>query len=216
MVRGVAGRFLAETCGWALEVEGLRSEPYRDTRGPGREGFRRILEALAARQDAKGLRDVAAVRLLFDLALRRAEVVGVDREDLDLEGGTLAVLGKGRTQKVRLTLPGPTREALAAWLAVRGDEPGPLFRPLDRSGKGARLSGTSLYRVVRRLGEWAGLKARPHGLRHAAVTAALDLTGGDIRAVQKFSRHRDVRVIERYDDSRQDLAGDVARRVAAA
>ena len=66
------------------------------------------------------------------------------------------------------------------------------------------------------MGESAGLKARPHGLRHAAVTAALDLTGGDIRAVQKFSRHRDVRVIERYDDSRQDLAGDVARRVAAA
>jgi integrase/recombinase XerC len=53
-------------------------------------------------------------------------------------------------------------------------------------------------------------------LRHAAVTAALDLTGGDIRAVQGFSRHRDVRVIERYDDSRQDLAGDVARRVAPA
>jgi integrase/recombinase XerC len=53
-------------------------------------------------------------------------------------------------------------------------------------------------------------------LRHAAVTAALDLTGGDIRAVQKFSRHRDVRVIERYDDSRKDLAGEVARRVAAA
>jgi integrase/recombinase XerC len=122
-------------CGWALEVEGLRSEPYRDTRGPGREGFRRILEALAARTDAKGLRDAAAVRLLFDLALRRAEVVGLDREDLDLEGGTLAVLGKGRTQRVRLTLPGPTREALAAWLAVRGDEPGPLFRPLDRSGR---------------------------------------------------------------------------------
>ena len=216
MVRGVAGRFLAETCGWALEVEGLRSEPYRDTRGPGREGFRRILEALAARQDAKGLRDVAAVRLLFDLALRRAEVVGLDREDLDLEGGTLAVLGKGRTQKIRLTLPEPTRRALAAWPAVRGDEPGPLFRPLDRSGRGGRLSGTSLYRIVRRLGESAGLKARPHGLRHAAVTAALDLTGGDIRAVQKFSRHRDVRVIERYDDSRRDLAGDVARRVAAA
>jgi integrase/recombinase XerC len=32
--------------------------------------------------------------------------------------------------------------------------------------------------------------------------------------VQRFSRHRDVRVLERYDDNRKDLAGDVARLVA--
>jgi hypothetical protein len=31
---------------------------------------------------------------------------------------------------------------------------------------------------------------RSHGLRHAAVTAALDVTGGSVRAVAKFSSHR--------------------------
>ena len=55
----------------------------------------------------------------------------------------------------------------------------------------------------------------PHGLRHSAITAALDLTRGNVRAVQKFSRHRDVRVIERYDANRNDLAGQVARQLAA-
>ena len=70
------------------------------------------------------------------------------------------------------------------------------------------------YRLVRRLGASVGVTARPHGLRHTAITAALDLTG-DLRAVQRFSRHRDVRVLTRYDDNRQDLGGDVARRVAA-
>jgi len=35
-----------------------------------------------------------------------------------------------------------------------------------------------------------------------------------VRAVQKFSRHRDVRVLQRYDDNRRDLAGGVAARVA--
>ena len=30
-----------------------------------------------------------------------------------------------------------------------------------------------------------------------------------------FSRHKDMRVIERYDDNRADLAGEVARKVAA-
>src|SRR5204862_1807923 len=112
--------------------------------------------------------------------------------------------------------PGPTREALEAWLGERGPDPGPLFRSLDRSRKGdGRLTGAGLYQVVRQLGRKAGLRTWPHGLRHAAITEALDLTGGDIRAVQRFSRHRDVRILERYDDNRRDLASEVAKQVAA-
>jgi integrase/recombinase XerC len=203
---------------WKLEVENIRSETYRDTRGPGKDGFRRMLAVLAGRTDAKGVRDLAAVRLLFDLALRRIEVTRLDLEDFDRERGAVAVLGKGRTQKVSLTMPAPTRAALEAWIRDRGDTPGPLFTPLDRarrSRQGAgRLTGNGLYQIVRELGRRAGLKTWPHGLRHSAITEALDATGGNIRAVQKFSRHKDVRVIERYDDNREDMAGDVARRVA--
>ena len=35
-----------------------------------------------------------------------------------------------------------------------------------------------------------------------------------VRKVQRFSRHKDVRVLIRYDDARADLAGDVSRRLA--
>jgi integrase/recombinase XerC len=82
-------------------------------------------------------------------------------------------------------------------------------------GDGLRLTAAGLYLMIRELGRKAGLKVWPHGLRHASITEALDATGGNIRAVQRFSRHKDVRVIERYDDNRRDLAGDVARKVAA-
>ena len=61
--------------------------------------------------------------------------------------------------------------------------------------------------------EAAGVRARPHGLRHAAITEALELTGGDVRRVQRFSRHRSLQTLLRYDDNRQDLAGGVARRL---
>jgi integrase/recombinase XerC len=139
----------------------------------------------------------------------------LDVEHLDLAEGLVWVLGKGRSQRERLTLPGPTREALSVWLALRGDAPGPLFTSLDRARKGSgRLSGSAVYAVIRSLGERAGLRARPHGLRHAAITEALDRTGGDVRKVQRYGRHREVRVLARYDANRQDLAGDVARLVA--
>ena len=209
---------LARTLGlvpWTLDVPAVRSEGYRDTRGPGVDGVRRLLGALADRQDAKGLRDRVIVRLLYDLALRRAEVVRLDVEDVDLAAGTVAVLGKGRREKLVRTLPDATRAALAAWLAVRGTAPGPLLVNADRARKAPGLTSTSVYRIVRALGASVGLTVRPHGLRHAAITAALELSGGDVRKVQRFSRHSDVRVLQRYDDNREDLSGEVARAVAA-
>jgi integrase/recombinase XerC len=201
---------------WTLEVEGVKAEPYRDTRGPGRAGIRDMLDSLAKRKDPKGMRDRALLRCLFDLGLRRAEVLRLDLEDLDMEAGTVAVLGKGRTDKVKLTLPPETKKALEAWIGVRGDAPGPLFCSMNRAKPGeGRLTAIGLYGMVRELGRKIGLKVWPHGLRHAAITGALDLTGGNVRAVQRFSRHRDVRILERYDDNRRDLAGEVAKQVAA-
>lgn len=209
---------LARTLGlvpWTLEVPSVESRAYRDTRGPGLEGVRRLLAVLDARVDAKGKRDRAVLHLLFDMALRREEAVHLDLEDVDLEKGTLSVLGKKRTEKESLTVPEPTKAALASWLQVRGDEPGPLFLNFDRAGKGGRLTGRSVHRLVGELGLDAGLGVvRPHGLRHAAITEALEATGGDVRRVQKFSRHRDVRVLAVYDDSRRDMGGEVARLVA--
>ncbi|MBM4072842.1 MAG: integrase [Planctomycetes bacterium] len=210
---------LAKTIGlvpWNLEIKNAKAETYRDTRGPGRGGVRQLVDLARDRGDAKGARDLAIIRCLYDLGLRRAEVVRLDLEDLDVAGGTVAVLGKGRTQTVKLTLPAETNAALEAWIAQRGAEPGALFVTFDPARKGpSRLTGSGLYRMVRGLGARLGMKTRPHGLRHAAITEVLDLSGGDVRAAAKFSRHRDLRVLTTYDDSRHNHAGELARRLAA-
>ena len=72
-----------------------------------------------------------------------------------------------------------------------------------------------MARLVAAVGREVGLEVRPHGLRHAAITAALDATGGDLRKVARFSRHLDIRVLNHYYDNREDLGGEVARLVAA-
>jgi len=96
--------------------------------------FRLLLDELGGMVGVKGTRDRALVRLLYDLGLRRGEAVGLDLEDVDLQAGTVSVLGKGRTEREYLTLPEPTKAALEAWVAVRGDSPGPLFVNMDRAG----------------------------------------------------------------------------------
>ena len=201
---------------WKLEVPNIKGQSYRDTRGPGKAGFQGVLTIMEGRRDPKGLRDLAAVRLLHDLGLRRGEVVSLDLEHVDLKGGTVSVLGKGRAEREAITLPEPTKAALAEWIEARGHCAGPMFTSFDHAGKGdGRITGAGLYAVVKRLGDQAGIKLRPHGLRHLAITAALDLTEGNTRAVQRFSRHRDIRTLQVYDDNRQDLGGEVAKMVAA-
>jgi integrase/recombinase XerC len=214
---------LARTLGriaWTLDVESPRAEPYRDTTGPGDAGWHAMLgcaKRSAETRRPKAVRDLALVRLLHDLGLRRGEAVALDVADLDVEGGTVAVVGKGRGDATRLTLPDPTRDALADWAEVRGPGAGPLFVRLDRAAETpTRLTGTAVFKIVRDLGRRAGLgrPTRPHALRHQAITRALDATHGDVRTVQRFSRHADPRTLLRYDDRRKDVAGDVARLVA--
>ncbi|KAA0578867.1 tyrosine-type recombinase/integrase [Azospirillum sp. B21] len=200
---------------WALQVENVDAMAYRDTRGPGRDGVRAMVAQAKERTDAKGLRDTAIVRLLHDVALRRGEVVSMDLEHYESRRGTVAVLGKGRTQRERVTLPAATRTALDAWIAVRGKDPGPLFHRLDAAGRGeGRLTGAAVYQIIRELGAGVGITTRPHGLRHSAITAALDASNGNIRAVQRFSRHRNVQTLQIYDDNRADLAGQMAALIA--
>jgi integrase/recombinase XerC len=134
-----------------------------------------MLGVAASRAPPKATRDVAIIRLMFDLGLRRGEVVGLDLEDVDHNGRRLWVLGKGRAQKEARTLPEPTLEAIDCWLSVRGgvalEAETALFVNTARFKPGLRLTGHGLYRVIRSLGDLAGVRARPHGLRHASITA---------------------------------------------
>jgi len=208
-----------ELISWRLDVPNVRSRSYRDTQGPGDHGVQLLLQTANAQCDIrKSRRDVALIRLLHDLALRRGEVCRLQLADIDLLQGSLSVTGKGEVECTTIGLPGPTRCAIENWLDIRGGDPGPLFFAFDGAGRlrtDARLSGGGLWSILRTLGRRAGIEAWPHGLRHTAITKALEVTNGDLRKVQRFSRHRDVRAVLSYDDNRGDLAGTVASMIVA-
>ncbi len=202
--------------GWLLSVSSVKSRAYRDTTGPGRQVIVDMLAHLARLDTPKAARDAAIVRLLYERGLRRGEVVSLDVDDVDLDGRRVRVLGKGDRERRWLTIPLPTRNAIAWWLDRRGDRPGPLFVRLDRARDGlGRLTGDSVARMVCELGKAVGVPGcRPHGLRHAAVTDALDRTGGDVRRARVFSRHRTLETLLTYDDNRADFGGELADLIA--
>lgn len=213
---------LARTLGltnWIPEIEGLKSQPYRDTHGPGLEGTRAMLAKAGEQAPVKAARDSALIRLMFDLGLRRGEICGLDLEDLDTPNHRLWIKGKGRTQKEHRTLPDATLTAFNHWLELRPQvaetAETAVFVGLAGRNHGKRITGRGLYHVIAELGADAGIKTRPHGLRHASITAALDVNNGDVRAAQLHARHANPQTTMRYDDNRRDLAGIVARSLAS-
>lgn len=179
---------------WTITVPGLKQEAKRDMRGPGEDGFKAMLAACISP------RDRAILRLLYGSGLRRSEVVSIDLGDIDFAAGTVLVKGKGKREKASTPIPPHTREALAAWIKVRGTAPGPLFFALS----GGRLSDNTLYQVVVDLGKKIGITVRPHGLRHSSVTMVADKKG--VRVAQSFARHANIQTTMGYIDNRQNEA----------
>jgi integrase/recombinase XerC len=201
-----------------LATKNVRSEAYRDTRGPEPDTMVVLLEyAKAQPHRAKAARDVAIFLLLgYGRALRRGEVVELDLAHFDPRGSRLSVLRKGKRERKWLSLDPLVTRRLQTWVTLRGKEPGPLFLQLGKGGRvlaGRRLSGDGIHKILQAMGAKLGGVIRPHGLRHAAITAALDETNGNVRAAREFSGHASVEVLMRYDDNRKDVGGEVASKV---
>lgn len=84
---------------WAVEIPVSRIERTRDTRGPSLETIQAMLTRAAAQPSPMGPRDVALLRLAYDLALRIGELARLDVADVDVKTGTLWIFGKRRRSR---------------------------------------------------------------------------------------------------------------------
>jgi len=195
-------------CDYSLEdVKGEKVRTYRDTSGVAPDIYKQVLANCDLSTKA-GKRDYALLKLLWGNALRRNEVSGLNVGDFDPDARTLKVLGKGKgTQLEIIDLGGSTVEALLEWLKVSGTKKKsvPLFISLDFHHFGHRLTGDGIYKIVRKYCQMAGIAKpmSPHRVRHSSITAALDATDGNVRKVQKLSRHANLDTLMRYDDNRR-------------
>lgn len=194
-------------CGYSLsEIKAEKVKPYRDTTGITPDAFKKML-AVPDLTTLAGKRDYTILRLMWGNALRRGEISRCNVGDLELDSRRLWILGKGSgSQKEAVSLSMATVEAVQAWLHARKpcSASEPLFISLDPVKTGHRLTGTAIYLIVRDIAKAAGISKplSPHRIRHSSVTAALEATKGDVRKVQKLSRHANLNTLMIYDDNR--------------
>jgi len=168
---------------------------------------------------AIAVRDRAIVETTYAAGLRISEVIGLDREDLSIDGAFVRVIGKG--DKERLVPVGEVAlDAVTGWLdgprhallqvahvaPLRG---GPLFL----GDRGRRLARQQAWATVKRAAAQAGLAARvsPHTLRHSFATHLLE-GGADLRIVQELLGHASISTTQLYTHLTGERIRDVYSR----
>jgi len=154
-----------------------------------------------------GVRDRAMLEALYSTGMRRAELVNLRIDDVDIERGTV-LIRQGKGAKDRMV---PIGARACAWIAkylytvrpayLEDEDGGVLF--LARHGEG--MQGKQLSVIVKKAIEAASLErfadthpnAACHLFRHACATHMLE-GGADIRYIQALLGHEDLSTTEVY------------------
>lgn len=167
------------------------------------EDVERLLEGPA--DDLLGRRDRAILETLYGAGLRISELVGLDVDDIDIDGGTLLVRsGKGSKAR-RVPVGRAARAAVGGYLARTRPElaaRGGSRRAAAAAflnARGGRLSRQGCWKILKGYARRTGLEERvsPHTLRHSFATHMLD-AGADIRVVQELLGHASLSTTQVY------------------
>lgn len=155
-------------------------------------------------QTLNGVRDRAILELLFSSGLRVSELVGLDRDHINLKRLEFMVRGKGQKDRPIFISP-EAAKWIEHYLGKRQDTAKPLFvrysghKQVDLSGNFQRLTVRSVQRIVARAALLAGITKHvsPHTLRHSFATDLL-MNGADLRSVQAMLGHSNIATTQIY------------------
>jgi len=152
----------------------------------------------------EGIRDRAILELLFSSGLRVSELVGLNKDRINLDRKEFGVIGKGGKSRIVFI-----SDRAAEWLKRYSDKRQDVFKPLfirysgkvieDNYGEKMRLTARSVERMVKKYVRLARIPvdATVHTLRHSFATDLLT-NGADIRSVQEMLGHKNIATTQIY------------------
>jgi integrase/recombinase XerC len=159
----------------------------------------RLLEDHNFGEDFEGIRNKLILDLFYQTGIRRSELINLKIGSVDLDGGSLKVIGKRRKERI-IPLGNEMINRIRIYLTSRstiipGEPDGYFFI----TGKGAPLYDKLVYLVVHRyLAMVTTLEKRsPHVLRHTFATHMLN-HGADLNSIKELLGHANLSATQVY------------------
>lgn len=186
----------------ANPVEGILT-PKREKTLPGYLSIDAVFHLLDSIETDSVLaaRNRAIFETLYSCGIRVSELAGLNVPDIDPDGGTLKVLGKGGKERI-VPVGRKALEAIARYREALPAEKGigaAANKPLFLNHQGQRLTPRSVARILKKLVTACGIltPVSPHTLRHTFATHMLD-AGTDLRSVQELLGHKNLSTTQKY------------------
>lgn len=153
-----------------------------------------VLSILNTLKTAKNKSTEILFHLLYGGGLRVSEACNLRWRDVDLNGGILSVLGKGRKER-RIVLPTKSLFILKHFFESKKE-----VRNYNSFLWGEKpLNPRTAYQMIRDLGTHTGLthQLHPHALRHSFATHLLS-SGANLRTLQELLGHQSLLATQKY------------------
>ncbi len=190
---------------WLLREEFVADNPVAHLKKP--KTFTRVMQAFSPKQvqmlldlcDNKttlGARNRTIMLLLLDTGLRVSELAGLKLIDVDMDTGSLKVMGKGGKERL-VHMGAACQKAFWRYLTLyRTGQGANLFL----SEEGRLLPSTAVELMIRRLGQRArltGVRCSAHTFRHTFAINFLR-NGGNVFELQYLLGHTSLEMVKRY------------------
>ena len=168
----------------------------------------------------KATRDRAVLGVLIGCALRRAELVRLQVEDVQQRAGRWVLpdlVGKGGRVRT-VPIPAWVKLLLDQWLAAAGITAGALFRSVNKGDRVSAIGFTenAVWGIVR---QYAGSlelgNLAPHDLRRTCARLCRE-SGGALEQIQMLLGHASVQTTMNYLGTKQNLTEAVNDRLGLA
>ena len=157
-------------------------------------------------RDWMGMRDKAALELMYATGMRVSEMVELETTTLNLDVGFIKCKGKGDKERI---VPIGSHAASALKRYMQKVRPTLLKNKSDKhlfiTRLGKKVSRQSFWKMIKKYAKKSRIKKdiMPHTLRHSFATHLLE-RGADLRVVQELLGHSDIATTQIYTHINKD------------